>query len=101
MNELNNAARIAEESNGMYRVLVQVWTKIANPKRQRLLMELILRQFSEIEQVVAKMPYEDVDRILNKVATSEVEPPPSGSDILNFQETNTEQPTELKLVDAT
>ncbi len=67
--DLQNKAWIGSEvSGGFAQLHTSIWTRISNAKRQRLLIELSLRQFEALEQIVKEMPYEDVEKSLVHLA---------------------------------
>lgn len=65
MTNPDNIAYIAEHPVEGFAVLcTQTWTKIANAKRRKLLTMLACKQMETLEQLVADMTYEDVQRLL-------------------------------------
>lgn len=63
MSDLNNSAVFVEGDFGLCELQLNVASKIHNPKRRALLTELALKSLTDLEQVVAKMEYEEVERI--------------------------------------
>ena len=65
MSHPDNLAYVADHPmEGFALLCTQTWTKIANAKRRKLLTILACKQMEALEQIVAEMTYEEVQRLL-------------------------------------
>jgi hypothetical protein len=58
-----NEARIIEGAEGIAQLQLDVATKISNPKRRQLLVNLAIEQVASLEQLVRDMEHEEVERL--------------------------------------
>lgn len=63
MSEIFNEARILDLGEGLASLEIDVATRIMNPKRRALLVNLALDQVASLEKLVHEMEYEEVERL--------------------------------------
>lgn len=61
---MENQAKILEAGGGWFQLLLRIHTKAAQPKRQRLLSIMAIREVMAVEKLVSSMSYEDVEQNL-------------------------------------
>ena len=64
--QLDNVAKFTEYAGGNWLFTAEIWTRMANKKRQQLFCNMAVMELTILERLIKDLPYDQVERGLAK-----------------------------------